>query len=134
MALAEKLEQIGVSTWSFHTLFEAAKPMDALDFPQMVADRYGVHNVEIVYPHFASNEEPYIAEFRERLRRAGSRVVNVAIDWRELWERPSISSADRGEWEHALVLYRKGIDMAAAVGSPAGRCDTGKVNLEDPAI
>ena len=106
--------------------------IDALDFPEMVADRYGVHNVEIVYPHFASFEPSYIAEFRNRLRKAGSRVSNIPIDWRELWEQPSISSTDRAEREHAMALYRKGIDLAAEVGSPIARCDPGLANLGDP--
>ena len=48
------LERVCVSSWSFHTSFErdAGNPakvlMDVLDFPEMVADRYDVHNLEIV--------------------------------------------------------------------------------------
>jgi sugar phosphate isomerase/epimerase len=133
------LDRICVSTWSFHTLFEqpgaaTGKKLDALDFPQMVADRYGVHNVEIVYPHLASTEPAYVGEFRDRLRRAHSRVVNIPIDFAELWEKPSLSSTDPEEREHAISLYKQGIDVAAALGSPTGRCDPGRVDLEDPSV
>jgi sugar phosphate isomerase/epimerase len=139
-----KLARICVSSWSFHTLFEPpraqkggaapGKPMGALDFPEMIADRYGVHNLEIVLPHFASGEPAYIAEFKNRLKKAQSRLVNVPVDYDELWEKPALSSTDAAEREHAISLYRKGIDLAAALGSPMARCDPGTVNLADPSI
>lgn len=132
--MTSSLDRICVSTWSFHTLFEQPGTIDALDFPEMVADRYGVHNVEIVYPHLASTEPSYLGEFNNRLRKAHSRVVNIPIDFAELWEKPSISSPDPQERQHAIALYKKGIDLAAAVGSPNGRCDPGRVNLDDPSI
>jgi len=129
------LDRICVSTWSFHTLFEQpGKQIDALDFPEMVADRYRVHNVEIVYPHFASTEPSYVDEFKDRLRKARSRLVNIPIDYVELWEKPALSSPDPEEREHAISLYKKGIDLAAAVGSSAARCDPGRVNLDDPSV
>ncbi len=130
----EARDTICVSTWSFHTLFEADRPIDALNFPEMVADRYHVHNVEMVYPHFGSSEPSYFAEFKNRLQKAHSRVVNIPIDYRELWEQPALSSHDAKEREHAIALYRKGIDLAAAIGSPAARCDPGLVNLDDPSV
>lgn len=132
--MSSPLERICVSTWSFHTLFEAASPMEALDFPEMAADRYHVHNVEIVFPHLSSTEPSYLEEFRNRLKKARSRVVNIPIDYRELWEKPSLSSPDRKERAHAIALYQKGIDVAASLGSPAARCDPGLVNLDDPSI
>ena len=123
--MTSSLEQICVSTWSFHTLFEADKPMDARDFPEMVADRYHVHNVEMVYPHFASIEPAYVNEFNDRLRKAHPQLVNIPIDYKELWEKPSLSSPNRQEREHAIGLYQKGIDLAAAVGAPAGAMRSG---------
>jgi sugar phosphate isomerase/epimerase len=143
---AAKLDRICVSTWSFHTLFErragaertdaadSAKPMEALDFPEMVADRYHVHNVEIVFPHFTSSEPGYVNEFKNRLKKAHSHVVNIPIDYAELWEKPALSSTDPKEREHAITLYTKGIDLAAAVGCPVVRCDPGTVNLDDPSV
>ena len=49
--------RIAVSTWSFHTFFERDKNdpdktlWDARDFPEMIADRYQVHNIELVRSH-----------------------------------------------------------------------------------
>lgn len=132
-------ERLCVSSWSFHTLFERPEPstgkrMEALDFPEMIADRYHVHNVEMVFPHLSSNEPSYLAEFKKRLAKAHSRLVNIPVDYDELWEKPAISATNAAEREHAIGLYRKGIDVAAALGSPTARCDPGTVNLDDPAL
>ena len=51
------LDRICISTWSFHTLFEKGR-MQVLDFPELIADRYGVHHLEIVAPHFGDAELP----------------------------------------------------------------------------
>ena len=53
------LDRLCVSTWSFHTLFETGR-MQILDFPELVADRYGVHNLEIVAPHFGDADPPEV--------------------------------------------------------------------------
>jgi hypothetical protein len=131
-----KRAHIGVSTWSFHTLFpndaaKPAKPLDLLEFPEMIADRYRVHNLEVIAPHFASTESSYFREFQARLKRAHSRLVNIPIDIAELWEKPSLSSPDTKVREHAISLYSKWIDRAGELGSPAVRCDPGTINLTD---
>lgn len=136
----DKRARICVSSWSFHTLFEQnastaqGKRLDALDFPEMIADRYRVHNLEIVFPHFASSEPSYVNEFKNRLKKTQSRLVNVPIDYDELWEKPALSAPDPKEREHAISLYMKGIDLAAALGSRTARCDPGTVNLDDPSV
>jgi sugar phosphate isomerase/epimerase len=134
------LNRVCVSTWSFHTSFEtdqnnpAKVLMDIRDFPEMVADRYHVHNVEIVLPHLRPAEPTLIKDLKARLARAHSRVVNMPLDFGVLWNKPAISSTDPAEREAALGMYRKGIDTAHDVGSPTVRCDPGVVNLEDPSL
>jgi sugar phosphate isomerase/epimerase len=134
------LERVCVSSWSFHTLFETDRNnpakvlMDVLDFPEMVADRYGVHTVEIVLPHFADPNPQRVARFKARLAKAGSRVVNMPLDFGVLWNKPAISSTDSAERDAALAMYRSGIDTAHEIGSPTVRCDPGVVNLDDPSL
>ena len=73
-----KLQRVCVSTWSFHTSFEsdtnnpAKVLMDIRDFPEMVADRYHVHNVEIVLPHLQPAEPSLIRDFKARLGKEGA--------------------------------------------------------------
>jgi sugar phosphate isomerase/epimerase len=129
-----------VSSWSFHTFFErdrndpAKVLMDVRDFPEMVADRYHVHNVEIVLPHFLAAEPSLIRDFKTRLDKARSRLVNMPLDFGVLWNKPAISSTDPTERDAAIAMYKKGIDTAHDLGSPSVRCDPGIVNLEDPSL
>lgn len=132
--------RIAVSSWSFHTFFERDKTnpgkelWDPRDFPEMIADRYDVHNVEMVLPHLGPIDPSLVRDFKARLARAHSRLVNMPLDYGELWNKPSISSSDAAERQHAMGLYMKGIDAAAALECPSVRADPGQVNLDDPSI
>lgn len=121
------IDRLCVSTWAFHTQFENGE-IRLLDFPKMIADRYGVHNLEIVAPHFGDTAE---AALHDRLRHAKSRMVNIPIDIKELWETPSLSSPDRTVRSRAIELYSAWIDRAQALGVPSVRCDPGLLNLGD---
>jgi len=100
-----KRTRICISSWSFHNLFPqtrdekasplTGKPLDVLDFPEMIADRYGVHNLEVVAPHLASTEPSYMREFKSRLERAHSRLINIPVDIDELWDQPALSGTDQ---------------------------------------
>ena len=63
-----KLRRVCVSSWSFHTSFETDRNnpakilMDVRDFPEMIADKYHVHNVEMVLPHFGAAEPSLFIE------------------------------------------------------------------------
>jgi hypothetical protein len=121
------LGSVCVSTWSFHTLFETGR-MSVLDFPQLIADRFGVHNLEIVAPHFG-DADPH--ELQKRLDRAQSRIVNIPVDIKELWETPSLSSTDEAVRNRAVSLYSAWIDRAHEWKVPSVRCDPGLLNLND---
>src|SRR2546429_8624875 len=107
----QKAARIGISTWSFHTLFTAThdkdeppisgKPMDARDFPDMIADRYHVHEMEIVAPHIPP-EPSYIRDLKARLDRAHSHLVNIPVDIKELWSAGGLSDTDAKVREKAI--------------------------------
>ena len=73
-----KLQRVCVSSWSFHTAFERDKDnpgkvlMDILDFPEMIADRYHVHTIEVVgdVKRHPNNFIRGIAELPVRIRAA----------------------------------------------------------------
>lgn len=123
-------DRLCVSTWSFHTLFETGR-MQALDFPELIADRYGIHNLEIVSPHFAATVPEYFQDMRERLRTAKSRIVNIPVDIKELWETPSLSSPEPQARNRAITLYSEWIGHARTLGVHSVRCDPGLLRLND---
>jgi sugar phosphate isomerase/epimerase len=136
-----KSTRIGISTWSFHNFFTATrdeglpplpgKPWNVLDYPEMIADRYHVHEMEIVAPHFASMEPSYIREVKSRLERAHSRVVNIPVDIKELWEAGGLSDPNPKVREAGIAACKKWIDFAHDLGAKSVRCDPGKINTAD---
>src|SRR3954469_25342182 len=80
--LKAKLDRISVLSWSFHTLWEsgssAAASWDILDYPELLAHRYAIHNVEVQDTNFDSTEPSYFQKFKARLAKVNSRLVNMA--------------------------------------------------------
>src|SRR5260221_4729420 len=78
-----RLSRVCVSSWSFHTLFETDRNnpakvlMDVRDFPEMIADRYHVHNVDIILTHLLDAGPALVRDFKARLQTARSRLVNM---------------------------------------------------------
>lgn len=133
--------RIGISTWSFHNFFFTTrddtappltgKPWDVLDYPEMIADHYHVHEMEIVAPHFASTEPLYLAEVKARLGRAHSHLVNIPVDIPELDTGAGLSDSDAKLTEKIITACKKWIDAAHALGAKSVRCDPGKINTAD---
>ena len=135
-----KRERISISTWSLHNYFQSTRekefnlpgPMLALlDFPEMIADRYKVHNLEFCAPHFASTEPAYLQELRGRLASTRSHLVNIPVDIEEIWTGGGLSDLDKKVRDAAVRASKKWIDISAAVGSKSVRCDPGKMDTKD---
>lgn len=135
-----KLERIGVSTWSFHNYFAKTRRKDfdlpgpmlaLLDFPEMAADRYKVHHLEFVAPHFASTEPAYIQELRSRLQRSHSHLINIPVDISELHQEGGLSGPDPKVREGAINAAKPWVDIAHSLGARSVRCDPGRMNPDD---
>jgi hypothetical protein len=83
-----KLDRLAVMTLSFNSVLknpahpdDPARTLDILDAPQMIADRFGIHHVEFQHSHFASLEPVYFKEVRDRLKKAGSRMNQICLEF-----------------------------------------------------
>jgi hypothetical protein len=92
-----KLDRVAIMTLSFNSVLKSPahpddpkRTLDILDTPQMIADRYGVHHVELQHTHFVSTELPWLKELRERLRKAKSQMNQICLEFGIL----NISSPD----------------------------------------
>ena len=128
-------QRIGVSSWSFRNYFPQTRSDDyqgpketlaLLDFPMMIADRYKVHHLEIVAPHFASTEPAYVDELRRQLIRARSYLVNLPVDIKEMWAEGGLSDPSEAVRSVAVEAAKKWIDIAASLRARSVRCDPGK--------
>jgi hypothetical protein len=133
-------DRIGISSWSFHNFFSTTldeklpkltKSWDLRDFPAMIADRYHVHQLEMVAPHFESTKLSYVREVKSRLERAHSHLVNIPVDIHELGIKGGLSDPDPKIRENAISACTKWMDIAQQLGAKSVRCDPGEMNRAD---
>jgi hypothetical protein len=135
-----KLDRVCVSTWSFRNAFESTRESGApepveklvlLDFAQMVADRYKVHNLEFVTPHFASLEPAYLNELKWNLTGARSRVANIVVSVKELQDGGGLSGSDPAVRVAALEASKKWIDIAKQLDARSVCCNPGAIDPQN---
>ena len=94
-----------------------------MDLPDAVADRLHLHNLEVCNINLLSMEPSYIGEFKKRLHKAKSRVVDLIVEL----DPPatayrgyiSVCSPNSEIRAHAIEETKKWIDIAAVLGSPS---------------
>ena len=131
--------RIGVSSWSFRDYFPQTRSKGyagnetfaLLDFPAMIADRYRVHHLEFVAPHFASTEPAYVDELRIQLVRARSSLVNLPIDTKEMWAEGGLSDPRESVRSAAVDAAKRWIDIARHLRARSVRCDPGKMDPQN---
>lgn len=111
-------ERLAVASWPFRKLVDPKKgTLPLLDFPKMIADRFGVHGIEPLEEHFLSTDAGYLEQFRTAVEKAGSRVVNIPVG--KLGG--SFYDADAERRRHVIETAKHWVDVAATVGSPGVR-------------
>src|SRR5262245_45662664 len=82
-AQSNKLDRVSVMTSYFGTRMPdtrdkgapaVTKDLNILDFPDMIADHFHIHHVEVQQMYFPSTEPSYFKQFQDRLKKAKSRV------------------------------------------------------------
>ena len=110
-----KMDRVAIMSYSFDLIIRsAARPhdpqrtLDILDFPDEMAQRYGIHNLEIQHEHLRSTEPDYLREFKNRLKKAHSRVTQLVL---ELGAH-HISTTDPAVRSETIELTNQWIDRA----------------------
>jgi sugar phosphate isomerase/epimerase len=118
-------DRLAVASWSFREYLDTAENrarkspgslMDLKQFPAMVADRYKIHNVEILGQHMPSTTPAYLKELRAAVQRAGSHVVDLPAGG-----DASLYDPDAGKRALAVEDGKKWIDVALALDCPSVR-------------
>jgi sugar phosphate isomerase/epimerase len=117
-------ERLAVTSWPFRAYIESpanqgkklsVPSMDIKEFPAMVAERFGVYNVNPLLSHFSSTDSAYLESFREAVAKARSHIVDLGLPGGRF------ATTDTSTAEAAVQDGRKWIDIAAAIGSPSVR-------------
>jgi len=107
---ANPRDRLAVASYPF------LKKIALLDFPKMVAERFGIHGIEPLDEHFLSTDAGYLDQFREALQKSGSRVVNIPVG-----RLGSFYDADAEKRKQAIATAKRWIDVAGVLGSPSVR-------------
>src|SRR4051812_11266878 len=117
----DKLARIAILSLNFDSIMKTSKSpddpkrtLDFLDFPDMVAERFGVHWVEPYHSHFQSTESAYFSEFKNRLKKANSRINQISVGGLSL----NMSAPDPVARLEAVDLTKRWIDHCAELGCP----------------
>jgi hypothetical protein len=131
-----KLTRVAIMTYSFDRIMrvagrpdDPARTLDLLDIPEMMADRYQVHNVEVQHAHFPSTGITYVREFRARLAATKSQVTNINLEFGGM----NISAPDPALRQQAVDLTRQWIDHAVELGCPRVMVNQGSPTQENKA-
>ncbi len=89
--------------------------MDLLEFPAMIATKFGVYNINPLGDHFRSTDAAYLDAFRQAVAKANSHIVGLGLGGRPFY------AADRDTRQAAVDYGRKWIDIARTIGSPSVR-------------
>ncbi len=126
-----KLERIAIMTLAFQRQLKLhdqpaadTRTLELFDLPEMLADLYGVHNVEYQASHLASTEPAYLRDLRASLERAKSRMTNINLEFGPV----NVSALDQVDRDDALKRTTQWIDRAVALGSPRVMINQGDLN------
>ena len=116
-----KLDRVAVMSLCFNPIIKSSahaddpkRTLDILDLPDTIAERWGIHHVEMQHSHFPSVELAYLEEFRGRLKKAKSQMNQINVEFGTL----NISSPDPVLRVETIDLTKKWIDHAVELGCP----------------
>jgi sugar phosphate isomerase/epimerase len=106
-----------------------AKQMEFKDFAAHVADKFNVHKIEAWSPIFPSTDPRYLEQFRSAVEKAGSAVVDIAVDGGY-----SQYSVDPAERDRAVTSSKQWVDVGAVLSSPSIRTHIDKAKDSNPDV
>jgi len=131
-----KTDRLAIMVYSFQRVLKLpARPsspertLEVFDVPEMFADRYKVHNVEMQHNYFESTEASFFKDFLARLAKTKSRVSNINLELGNM----NIAAPDPALRAQAIDLTRAWIDHAVLLGSPRVMINQGKLTQENKA-
>lgn len=126
-----------MGTVIFRTRFASTKPKDLppsahpppdltlLSVPEYYRDRFNVSLLEYWSYHFESLERGYLEKVRDKIRAAGSTLVNIQVD-----TDYNLASTDEPKRRASIAEAKRWIDAAAIVGTTAIRINPGRGPVE----
>ena len=135
-AAGAKIDRIAIMAYSFVRVLkypggpsDAAHTLEVFDLPEMLADKYKVHNVEMQHNYFESTEPAFLKSFVDRLAKTKSKVSNINLELGTM----SIAAPSPPLRAQAADLTKAWVDHAVLLGSPRVMINQGKLTAENKA-
>jgi sugar phosphate isomerase/epimerase len=106
-----------------------SQQIELKDFAAHVARRFNVHKIEPWSPIFPSTDPKYLEQFRTAVEKAGSAVVDIAVD-----QGHSQYALDPAEREKAVIGSKQWIEVGATLNSPSIRTHIDKAKDSEPDV
>jgi sugar phosphate isomerase/epimerase len=118
-ARAAKLARIAILTLNFQNVLKSPErpngTIDLMDVPDMFADQFGVHYVEVFCSHFLSTESSYFKAFSDRVKKAKSKINQISLGGLSI---VSMSAPDPALRLETVDLTKQWIDHAVELECP----------------
>ena len=111
-------DRLAVASYPFRNFMDRPGHADLklTELAAMVAEKFGIHNIEPLSEHFPSTEPAYLDELRRAVEQAHAHIVNIPTS-----VGASLYDTDPARRDKAIAGSRKWVDVAVAVGSPSIR-------------
>jgi sugar phosphate isomerase/epimerase len=111
-------DRLAVASYPFRNFMDRPNHpgIKLTDFATMVADKFGIHNIEPLGEHFPSLGPGYLAQLRSAVERAHSHIVNIPAN-----VGASLYDPDEARRAAAIRGGKTWVDVAAGAGSPSVR-------------
>lgn len=134
-----KLARISIMTLNFSNMIKlpgqtenpdnpTPRTLEVFDIAQMLADVYGVHNVEFQHSHIPSTEPAYLKDLRAHIEKSKSRMQQINV---EFGAGMTISTADPVGRVQAIDLTKRWVDHAVILNCPKVMVNQGTPSQEN---
>jgi hypothetical protein len=130
----DKLSRIAIMMFGLNTIVKTNQPpspartLDLMDIGSLCADRFRVHQVELQSNYFPSTEMSWLKDFKSRLAKTKTRVVQINLEFGAGYNMGADSPSGRLQM---IDLHRAWLDKAAFLECPRVLLNQGQPTAEN---
>ncbi len=128
------LDRISIMSLNFQSILKVPdtnpspeRTLELFDYPQMIADTYGVHKVEFQHYHLASLEDSYLKDLRAHCEKAKTAPQQFNLEFSDL----NLSAPTVRNRLLAIDLTKDFVDHAVVLGAKRVMANQGTLTTEN---
>ena len=128
------LDRISIMSLNFQNILKVPdtnpspeRTLELFDYPQMIADTYGVHKVEFQHYHLASLEDSYLKDLRSHCEKVKTQPQQFNLEFDDL----TLSAPTVRKRLLAIDLTKQFVDHAVVLGAKRVMANQGTLTTEN---